>query len=289
MGRFRLRFSIHEFDLPIGETMIGRSEDCRLTLEDPSVSREHARVTVTSDKLTLCDLGSRNGTKVNGIRLSKDQPVELHDGDYVLLGAVQLTVSLLPEGTLRRRATGRYRRCPRCGAPGVAEAPTCPSCGEAVAPADTPELDGLTPVVSNEKQAWWLELQCDLLERAVSLERLAEADAVMQRIMSAVDAQVEAKEHVAIPTVERALTLSLKLCAVRGEGRAIAWVFGILRKMHRGPEGPLLAQLLQTPIILLREVREPLRELLNWMDAEGMPSSTLDSIALPESAPPKPS
>lgn len=52
-----------------GEVRVGRSADCELTIDDSRVSRQHARLNVAGEQLTLEDLGSANGTLVNGQRL----------------------------------------------------------------------------------------------------------------------------------------------------------------------------------------------------------------------------
>lgn len=52
-----------------GEMRVGRSADCELTIDDPRVSRNHAKLLVEGEKVTLEDLGSANGTLVNGQRL----------------------------------------------------------------------------------------------------------------------------------------------------------------------------------------------------------------------------
>lgn len=52
--------------LPLGDTIAGRAPGCDLVIEDASVSRRHARVTVTESGCGVTDLASRNGTYVNG-------------------------------------------------------------------------------------------------------------------------------------------------------------------------------------------------------------------------------
>lgn len=61
---------------------IGRVAGCDFILPDPAVSKEHARLEVRSDGVLLEDLGSTNGTWVNGRRLGR-APVVLKDGDLV--------------------------------------------------------------------------------------------------------------------------------------------------------------------------------------------------------------
>ncbi|MDR0346172.1 MAG: DUF3662 and FHA domain-containing protein [Nocardiopsaceae bacterium] len=68
-------------------TMLGRGTDCDLRLVDPGVSRHHAELRVEDDEVVLIDLGSTNGTFVNG------QPVRrvvLADGTRVTLGRTTL-------------------------------------------------------------------------------------------------------------------------------------------------------------------------------------------------------
>lgn len=62
---------------------IGRHADCTIVLADPNVSRVHAEVRPAGDGFVVADLGSTNGTKVNGVRVAEH---ELRDGDEVRFG-----------------------------------------------------------------------------------------------------------------------------------------------------------------------------------------------------------
>jgi Protein of unknown function (DUF3662)/FHA domain len=75
------------YDLTTPVTMLGRGTDCDLRLVDPGVSRHHAELRVEDGEVVLVDLGSTNGTFVNG------QPVRrvvLTDGTRVTLGRTTL-------------------------------------------------------------------------------------------------------------------------------------------------------------------------------------------------------
>ncbi len=61
-----LRYKHHDIELSEGKFVIGRAASCQLSLDDPLVSRHHAQLTVEGDVVTVEDLGSRNGVKVNG-------------------------------------------------------------------------------------------------------------------------------------------------------------------------------------------------------------------------------
>jgi DNA-binding winged helix-turn-helix (wHTH) protein len=85
---FRLFVQGREVALTTGDNVIGRNPRAAVFVDDASVSREHACITVT-DVATLSDLGSKNGTFVNGVRTSSAMP--LHNRDVIAVGSVTLT------------------------------------------------------------------------------------------------------------------------------------------------------------------------------------------------------
>lgn len=68
-------------------TVIGRAQDSDLRLGDTGVSRRHAEIRFTATEVVLSDLGSTNGTLVNGRTVGT---VALHDGDRIEVGHTQL-------------------------------------------------------------------------------------------------------------------------------------------------------------------------------------------------------
>ncbi|MGC1380973.1 MAG: FhaA domain-containing protein [Candidatus Baltobacteraceae bacterium] len=71
----------------VGKSRIGRSEECEILLLDPSVSRTHAVVEVGSGEPVVRDLGSTNGTFVNGRRVERES---LRDGDELSFGKTRM-------------------------------------------------------------------------------------------------------------------------------------------------------------------------------------------------------
>lgn len=70
----------------LGETIvtIGRMPESVITLEDPNVSRNHAEIRPAGSTFVLADVGSTNGTRINGVKISERV---LEDGDEMTFGA----------------------------------------------------------------------------------------------------------------------------------------------------------------------------------------------------------
>ena len=67
--------------------MIGRSRECDLRVADGNASRRHAEVVQEGATYVVVDLGSTNGTELNGRRITREK---LTDGDRITIGATDL-------------------------------------------------------------------------------------------------------------------------------------------------------------------------------------------------------
>ena len=74
------------------EFLIGRGADCGLRLAQSAISRHHCMIRLQGGETTLLDLGSSNGTYLNGARVRSQTP--LHSGDEIKIGSVRLLVDL---------------------------------------------------------------------------------------------------------------------------------------------------------------------------------------------------
>ena len=90
-----------EFPLREGTNGIGRDPRDAVVLSSSSVSRHHARITVHGSRITIEDLGSKNGTFVQGRRVTS--PVELDPGDTLVIGTILMR--LVQVGALAPTAT----------------------------------------------------------------------------------------------------------------------------------------------------------------------------------------
>jgi len=85
---FRIILGDREIILPDGEHILGRSNDAIIFVDDAGVSRQHARITIAAQGATLEDLGSRNGTTLDGRPI--EGPTALADGAVIVLGTTVL-------------------------------------------------------------------------------------------------------------------------------------------------------------------------------------------------------
>jgi hypothetical protein len=77
-----------------GEAEVGRGDTCHIVLDESAVSRRHARLHWTYAGYVLEDLGSSNGTFVNGLRVDR---ILLRGGEIIEVGLVRLRFSYLRE------------------------------------------------------------------------------------------------------------------------------------------------------------------------------------------------
>lgn len=86
------------------QTTIGRGAECDLVIPDRQVSRIHARITHTPQGYFLEDLGSKNGTHVNGVAVKGRVP--LQDGDIIQVALAMKLVFVGTEATIPLKPAG---------------------------------------------------------------------------------------------------------------------------------------------------------------------------------------
>jgi len=80
------------FELERPSIVIGRGQDCDIILDEHQISRRHAQLQQTPQGWMLVDLGSTNGTQVNGLPLRAQQPHAIQPGDRISVGACELVL-----------------------------------------------------------------------------------------------------------------------------------------------------------------------------------------------------
>jgi hypothetical protein len=143
-------------ELPLGETLVGRDVGCALRFNDPAVSRRHLRFIRRHDEVFVEDLGSSNGTLLNGRAVAA--PLRIVNGDVIKVGSRLLTVHIsegdsdqqpstlvlsalnaaddlkkmravtMQHAVTRPPPMSANQRCPRCAAPVSELDEECASC-----------------------------------------------------------------------------------------------------------------------------------------------------------------
>lgn len=274
VARFRLRFLLQEFDLPPGETLLGRSPDCHVTIEDPLVSRHHARVLITDDEATVEDLGSRNGVRVNGT-LAKGATRLAHN-DRVRIGTQELVFCKLADGAdLPSKRTGFLRHCGRCQTPFPEEMVSCPSCGWGD---DEATPNGST---GDGRSSWTFQLLLEVVEKALSLGRDAEADRMMARAADHVNERSAAGSPPERPRFDALAMAAARLAVKQGGSRWVVWTLGVYEQLGWAPPAALAEQIEKLPRASRAELKPGIDRLVGALGprAEGLSDEERSALA----------
>ena len=87
------RFPLHDFPV-----RVGRRSGIGLSLLSPLISHDHAEIDLADGTLKVRDLGSTNGTFINGVRVGGDKPARLKEGDVLHFGSAEFLVGRLAPG-----------------------------------------------------------------------------------------------------------------------------------------------------------------------------------------------
>lgn len=254
MIRFRLRLQLHEYELPPGMTVIGRAPSCNLTIDDALLSREHAAISVGGERVIARDLGSRNGTYVNGVRIEDD--VELHDGDRIKIGGTEVVFSRVVKSRRSSATTAAVANCRSCASAYVAVAPVCPRCGVPASAASEHRSE------SQARRDFWLSLEVELLAKAMERFRFDEAEESVLRLQTKLDELLASGKTFERAAIEPALSAVVRFSRARGAGRKIGWALDVLRRLELLPGAELFALIAATPPILLEDASDRLGALI---------------------------
>lgn len=101
--------------LPV--TLIGRSTECNLKIASSQVSRVHCRITLGDDTVFVEDLGSANGTLLDGQPLPPHQPMSIAPGTRIIIGPAEFQIDYVAP-------TSSTMVLPRSGVPPIPEMPS---------------------------------------------------------------------------------------------------------------------------------------------------------------------
>jgi hypothetical protein len=276
VARYRLRFLLQEFDLPRGITVIGRSLDCNLTIEDPLVSRQHASIVVDDDGGSVEDMGSRNGVRVNGLQVRG--ATTLRDGDRVRIGTQDFVFCRVdPLGKAHSKTTGVLRLCAKCRLPYPREMVACPNC-EATEQTDEETLSG--SFGSENQTAWSVQLLVEALERALTLGRLSDAERIARRATAQVEELVVAGGSIDTKALAALAGQAVATTLATNDPTWVLWALDIYRRTDRVPPIAVVERVGEAATKHQGVVRGALVALLQHLDRTARSASPGDVDAI---------
>jgi pSer/pThr/pTyr-binding forkhead associated (FHA) protein len=168
--------------------VVGRTDDCHLLLDDERVSRRHASFRSVAGTIWVRDLDSRNGVKVNGMRITGN--VELRAGDVVTVGSQEFRVASgrATSGSVTRVTADTLRR----------------------------ERRTLDPLPIDECWA--------AAEKAFAANESAHAEVLVGEALSQVYVGIAAGKF-GPPELEQATRYAIKIASVSKAGKWLDWIF----------------------------------------------------------------
>lgn len=250
---FRLRYLHHDFELPPGRFLIGRSTDCQLSLDDPLVSRKHALLIVTEARIEVQDLGSRNGVLVNDEKISG--PTQVGHGDKITIGSQEMIISVPMNEAPTMRSLSSERAMGHVTV--TAMEPVRAS------QADPAELrdEG-----TSKRDAF--RLLGGVADKALVLGRAEEAERLLSTLLDHVLQTVQSGGEIDDALVDQAGYYGAKLAGATGKGSWVNFVFELYTLRRRPCNGPTIDEL----HTVLRKVKDidlsALREYVRILRAE---------------------
>jgi uncharacterized OB-fold protein len=281
LARFSIRYLNYDLELPPGTFTIGRSPDCQLALDDPLISRKHATLHVSESEVVFEDLGSRNGSTINGETIKGKRL--LAPGDKMGIGSQEILLLRLADPRLGMRTIApcvscgaslaptdvvcakcgtkapqtEAVRCTACGAIAQASATRCPSCGLPIGRRVGHDTI-LKPIEPETRQTSAFRLLAGVADKALAMGRIEEAERILGNLLRDFQKQVDEGRQIDEDSLEDAARYAVRLAEVLGKNSWIDWVF----EVYRVAEVMLPGSVIDTLHALVRKVRYPAGEAL---------------------------
>lgn len=209
-ARIFLRFGDHDVELSSGDTILGRGPKSTVVLDDPLVSRTHAKISVAHGQVTIEDLGSANGVLVNGTAVEKQQT--LSNGDRIVVGHQSFTL-LVQAGSSVRGEPRHYAR-------------TLNGARDSI-PGDS---DRIGPTRRGDA----LELLGGVADKVLALGRGDEAERILSSYLRNLLQMARGRGEVDLLATEKAVTYAVRIAEVTGKGAWVDYAFDMYA-VHRRP------------------------------------------------------
>jgi len=229
---FRLRYLSHDLELPIGDFIIGRSDECQLSLDDPLVSRRHAVLRVRADGVSLEDLGSRNGVMLNGTKIHGEH--DLDPGDRVGIGSQEMTLQFTDERQESKGMDEQHRRAMQTlGAMSLKDI------------RETVETNAGQPdaTSSTSKTFQSFRLLAGVADKALAMGRAEEAERILQTLLVDIQGRARDGRLSEQQVAENAARYAARLAGATGKGSWVDFVFQLYAYTRKPLPAPVIDEL----------------------------------------------
>jgi pSer/pThr/pTyr-binding forkhead associated (FHA) protein len=211
--------------------LIGREASCHVALSDARASRRHARVSLHDGHVLVEDLGSSNGTFVNGERIVGSR--WLREGDTLMIGTTQLELAMADRGELRDVKTVREPVVTR-------EAAQVETIEDAEADDD---LDDAERDAGQTRRVDALVLIGTLADKALASGQTAAAEQMLAIRLQGVLMEAKSRGNVEPETARAAAEYAVKLAGATGKAEWLNFFYDLGRTLGWVPPVELVDQL----------------------------------------------
>jgi hypothetical protein len=215
-------------------------------------------VQIDGARATIEDLGSRNGSRVNGRLIRGSHP--LKDGDRIRIGTQELVFSEVESVQLAtNKQTGFLCHCAGCHLPYPEEMGSCPNCGSS----EVEEDNTLSGILDDRgRQNWALQMLIEMLRKAITLGRPADADRIMSHALSHVDERLRSPDKIDEAQLETLSLEALKLSELQASANWARWVLETYRRAALLPPGSVAEGVGKLPPAELLSLRDQLDDIV---------------------------
>ena len=221
LARFRVALGETNIDLETGARLIGRAPECDVVIDDPLVSRHHARITCDVGEALFEDLSSRNGSRINGATVL--EPKLLEHGDRIQIGSRELIFHKESAFSEVRIPVAR-----RAEATDDADDLGPPSASAERWPVE--EQITLVAWVEPTQDAatrWPLEMLVELLGKAMLAGRYRDVAGIMEQAARSVDRALECSEPLSLTELDALRDAAHWLSALQQSDSWVRWMAAV--------------------------------------------------------------
>jgi len=243
-----LRFGDRDVEIGEGETLVGRSATCAVILDDPLVSRTHARIVLNRGVVTIEDLKSQNGVLVNGEPVLRARV--LASGDRIIIGQQSFEVFVTARTEPPPPSSEERRAAP------------LPSNRHALSTTDAERSE-------STRKGDAIDLLGSVAEKVLALGRGDEAERIMSSYLRNLLKTARINGEVDPIVAEKAAAYAVRMAEATGKGTWVDYTFELYGIVRR----PLPAPIVEHLYASLRKITAPsinaFREYLSVLRAEG--------------------